>query len=214
MASTTPIRVAIIGLSSSAATGWASRAHLPYLLSPQGRSHFRIVALCNSSVEAAKRAIAHYKLDEEAGAAVKAYGNPAELAKDADVDLVVCTTRVDVHYDTIRDSVAAGRDVFVEWPLAGNIEQVRELVHLAKQHKDSTTVIGTQGRVSPPAEKVKELLKEGRIGKVLSSEFRAYGGLGGRDEQPSFLRYFADRSIGGNVYTIGFGHCEFGSWYL
>lgn len=52
-----PIRLGIIGLSSSAVTSWASGAHLPYLLSPRGLAKYKIVALCNSSVESAKSAI-------------------------------------------------------------------------------------------------------------------------------------------------------------
>ena len=105
-----PIRVGLIGLSASATTSWASRAHLPYLLSPRGQEKYLIVALCNSSVEAASKAIAAFGLPSE----TRAYGNPDDLAGDEDVDLVVCNTRVDRHYETILPSLAAGKSVFCE----------------------------------------------------------------------------------------------------
>ena len=118
-----PIKIALIGLSQSAKTSWASQGHLPYLLSDRGRERYKIVALLNSSEEAAKSAIKAYELPKH----VKAYGSPQALAMDLNVDLVVCTTRVDIHYDTIKPSVEAGKDVFAEWPLAENVRRATEL---------------------------------------------------------------------------------------
>ena len=74
-----PIRVGIIGLSSSATTSWASTAHLPYLSASNGK--YEITALCNSSKEAAEAAVAAYKLPPS----TKAYGDPQDLANDPDV---------------------------------------------------------------------------------------------------------------------------------
>ena len=196
-------RVGLIGLSSSAATSWASEAHLPYLLSPEGRSKFQIVALLNSSVKAGQAAIAHYKLPAE----TRAYGNPADIAADPDVDLVVCNTRVDVHAETIEASILAGKAVFCEWPLAPNSEVARALVAKARQagnlHK---TIVGLQGRVGPVALKIKEVIESGRIGKVLSAEVRAFGGTNDRNTLAKKLDYFLRREVGGNIYTIGVGH--------
>jgi predicted dehydrogenase len=196
-----PLRTAIIGLSSTAVTSWASSAHLPYLLSPRGRARFEIVALCNSSIDAARKAVQAYHLP----AATKVYGDPKTLAADPDIDLVVCCTRVDRHYETIRPSVEAGKAVFVEWPLAHNIEHVRELAALASLHH-ARSVVGIQGRYAPVVRQVAEVLQSGRVGKVLSSEFRAAGGSNDRNILPRGLAYFTQRDIGGNVFTIGFAH--------
>ena len=68
------------------------------------------------------------------------------------------------------------------------------------------SMVGLQGRVSPVALKVKEVLKQGRIGKVLSSDVRMFGTLVKRDAVWSFLRYFKDRTAGGNPVTIAFAH--------
>lgn len=200
-----PIRVAIIGLSSSASTSWASGAHLPYLLSSRGREKYQIVALLNSSVDAARAAIAHYGLDAKT---VKPYGDPNALAADSDVDLVVNCTRVDVHHPSILPSVQAGKNVFVEWPLADNVQRAKELAETVEKN-GAKSIVGLQGRVAPPVVKLRELLEEGVIGKVLSSEISGFGGTNDRSSLPPGLAYFTDRSVGGNVYTIGFGHCEF-----
>lgn len=196
-----PIRTALIGLSSSAKTSWASGAHLPYLLSPRGKERYNIVALLNSSVDAARAAIDTYAL----GPATKAYGSPEDLASDPDVDLVVCCTRVDLHYATVKPSIAAGKAVYVEWPLAHDIAHVRELAALAKE-KGVRSVIGLQNRLAPPVLKVKEVIASGRIGKILSVDVRAYGGVNSRDVIPKGIDYFLRREVGGNIFTIGFSH--------
>ena len=66
-----PIRVGIIGLSPGQ---WSANAHLPYLQSPN--SKFKIVAVCNSSVESAKKSIKDLKLKE----GTKTHGNPQGMA--------------------------------------------------------------------------------------------------------------------------------------
>ncbi|RFU74812.1 oxidoreductase family [Trichoderma arundinaceum] len=196
-----PIRTAIVGLSASAITSWASAAHLPYLLSARGREKYQIVALCNSSVEAAKRAIELFKLPPE----TKAYGDPQALADDKDVELVVVSTRVDVHYSTALPSAKAGKKVFVEWPLAHDVAHAKELVDAARAG-GGRTLVGHQGREAPPILKLRQLLEQGSIGKVLSSEIRATGGTNDRETLLSGLKYFTDRSVGGNIVTIGVGH--------
>ncbi|KAK5118569.1 hypothetical protein LTR85_008034 [Meristemomyces frigidus] len=196
-----PIRLALIGLSQAAKTSWAAEGHLPYLLSDRGRERYKITALLNSSEEAAQRAIDHYKL----GVDVKAYGSPEALASDPEIDLVACTTRVDVHYDTVKPSIEAGKDVFVEWPLAENVRRASELAHLAKD-KHVRTVVGLQARVAPALVKVKELVKAGTIGQVLSSEVRITTPFGGGDDISEGLGYFLDKRVGGNPVTIAFGH--------
>ena len=61
-----PIHIGIIGLSPGA---WAANAHLPYLQSPE--SKFKIVAVCNSSVESAAKSVKELRLP----GGVRTYGN-------------------------------------------------------------------------------------------------------------------------------------------
>lgn len=200
-----PIRIALIGLSQSAKTSWASEGHLPYLLSDRGRERYRIVALLNSSEDAARRAIESYGLD----AKVKAYGSPEALAVDSDVDLVVNTTRVDVHYSTIEPSVKAGKAVFVEWPLAENHRRAEALARYAQQ-RGSKTLVGLQARVAPATLKVKEVIQAGTIGRVVSSVVQAHTSRGGGLSISEGLAYFIDKKVGGNPMTIALGHSESG----
>lgn len=199
-----PLRVGIIGLSASAITSWAADAHLPGLLTPEGLERFTIVALCNSSEKAAKEAIRAYKLPQE----VKAYGDPQELAKDPNVDFVICNTRVDKHLATILPSIQANKHVYIEWPIAASKEEIQQLVDASKA-SSGKTLIGLQGRWAPPVTKVAEVIDSGAIGKVLSSNVTAFGGSRDREILPTGLKYFAQRHVGGNPITIGVGHGKF-----
>lgn len=162
-----------------------------------------IKALLNSSIEAAKRAIEYYRLPS----ATKAYSSPEKLAGDPDIDLVVCTTRVDIHYDTVKPSIEAGKALFVEWPLAENVTRAKELADLAKK-SGSPTLVGLQAQVAPAILKVKELLESGGLGKVLSSRAEAYSTYAERGRVSEGLGYFLDKKVGGNPIVIAFGHSK------
>lgn len=197
-----PIRIAIIGLSSSGSR-WAANAHLPYLLSPRGRERYEIVALCNSSIKAAQLAIQRYGLSPE----TKTYGSSEALAADDNVELVVCCTRVDRHHDSIMPSVRAGKSIYLEWPIAHDMHHTQEIVFAARE-RQSHTVVGLQGRYAPVIQELRQLVEQGRIGKVLSSELTAIGAADQPGVLPPTLKYFTEKALGGNLFTIFFGHCK------
>ncbi|CAD0097605.1 unnamed protein product [Aureobasidium mustum] len=197
-----PIRVGLIGLSTgSKSTSWASTAHLPYLLSEQGKAHYEIKALCNSSVESAKKSIEHYKLPGD----VKAYDSSADLANDKDIDLVVCIVGVEGHYKLLKPVVEAGKNVYTELPLASNMDQIRELVTLANK-KGVKTMFGSQGQSAPVVKVLQKIIADGKIGKVLSTQLSGCTGIGGGAAIPEGFKYIIQRKAGGNHATIFFLH--------
>jgi predicted dehydrogenase len=127
-----------------------------------------------------------------------------DLAADPAVDLVVCSVRVDRHFETVKPSLIAGKSVFVEWPLERNLEIAKEMAALAASH-NAKTMVGIQGSFSSVARKVSETIKSGKIGEVLSSTFFSSEGNGGKTEVKN-VRYFIDREVGGNVLSIRVGH--------
>ena len=129
------------------------------------------------------------------------------------IDLVVCNTRVDVHYEVIKPSLIKGKSVYCEWPLASNLTDAEELHALAKKH-NARTMIGLQGELAPVVLKVKSLIEEDKIGKVLSSTVVSAGGTRTRDTLPEGLKYFTEKKYGGNMVTIAIGHCEYFSALL
>lgn len=114
---------------------------------------------------------------------------------------------MDTHYETTAPSIRAGKHVFVEWPLAENLQRASELAEMA-QHKGVKTMIGLQGQKMPITTTVKSLIEDGKIGKVISSTLFASGGIYRRDAFPEGLKYFTEKRVGGNPVTIGYAHSE------
>ncbi|GJN74079.1 transcription regulator gal80 [Purpureocillium lilacinum] len=197
-----PIRVGIIGLSSSKHTGhagtWAASTHLPAL---QNLPEYEVVALANSTVESAKKSIAAHNLP----ATTKAYGTPEDIANDPDVDLVVVSVQVQKHYQLAKPALLAKKKVFVEWPLAVTIDEVEELAQLAKDI-NLKTAVGSQSRAAPAVQKLKEIVSSGQLGRIISSTVVASLGNIPTEVWPEELSYYLEASSGGNEYTIAFGH--------
>jgi len=190
-----PIRVGFLGLSAAGGS-WALKSHLPYLTST---SKYTITGVCNSSQESSQKAIDTHGLKE-----AKAYGSPAELAASDEVDLVVCSLRVDRHFDALKPAIAAGKDVFVEWPLASNSKDGKELLALAEE-KGVKTMIGLQGQMSPALHRVKDLLNEDAIGRVVSSSVNMAAALSTAETFEGY-EYLNFKEFGGNMMVIPFGH--------
>lgn len=201
------IGVGLIGLSSRAVPGntagfWAAAAHLPTILDSPS---YALTALCNSSLESAKRAIALHNLD---AGAVSAYGDPEALARDENVDVVVCSINVEKHYDAIKPAIVAGKMVICEWPLAANLQQMEELTRLAEA-KQLRTAVGLQGRFSDCVQTIKTLVteRESKIGRVLSSSMVVHSVML-ESSVPEGLEYFCKKDAGGNTLTIRTIHCK------
>jgi predicted dehydrogenase len=86
-----------------------------------------------------------------------------------DVDAVVIGTPDHLHCTQLIEAVRAGKDVYVEKPLAMNM---RELVRAYDAVKKSGRIVqvGTQMRSYPQATPLKEFLASGQLGKVLKVE--------------------------------------------
>ncbi|KAL8763475.1 MAG: hypothetical protein Q9194_007332 [Teloschistes cf. exilis] len=125
------------------------------------------------------------------------------MANDPNIDLVVSSIRVDRHGGSIIPSIKANKDVFVEWPIEANYEKAKELTDLVRQH-NVRNVVGLQGGYGAVATKVRSMIDNGDIGKVESSTFIGKARGGGIVSE--HISYFVDRKVGGNLFTIGFGH--------
>ncbi|KAG9693187.1 NAD-binding Rossmann fold oxidoreductase family protein, partial [Aureobasidium melanogenum] len=197
-----PIKIGLVGLStSSTATNWAVLAHLPYLQSDHGRNLYEIIALCNSSVESARKSVKHFGLAES----IKTYGSPEDLAADPDVELVVCVVGVKSHYDVCLPAVKAGKDVYTELPFATNMKQMQEL----KDEADRVgvrTIMGCQGQAHPAVHLIKKTIAQGKIGKPLNTTVSAVSGFPLDKPLPLSFRTLAERDGGANFATIWFLH--------
>ena len=95
----------------------------------------------------------------------------AKVAADYDevlasnVDGVVIATPAETHYELARQALEAGKDVFVEKPLALTYDQGAELVRLAEQRRQ-ILMVGHVLEYHPGIQRLLELVNTGRLGKV------------------------------------------------
>ncbi|MEQ9285431.1 MAG: bi-domain-containing oxidoreductase [Cyclobacteriaceae bacterium] len=87
-----------------------------------------------------------------------------EILKDEEVDLVMITTRHDSHAKMTLDCLEAGKHVFVEKPLALNIQDINEIEYKVAEVKKSV-VVGFNRRFSPHIQAIKKSLG-GNVGSV------------------------------------------------
>ncbi len=85
-----------------------------------------------------------------------------EILKDSDIDLVIVTTRHNLHAPMVIESLKAGKSVFVEKPLCLNSEQLSQITEAYNDApKSATLTVGFNRRFSPFAVKIKSLVGEG-----------------------------------------------------
>lgn len=78
-----------------------------------------------------------------------------QLVNNKDIKLVACATRHDTHAEYVTAALAAGKDVFVEKPLALTSEELRQ-VDATYQKSGGRLLVGFNRRFSPPLVKMKE----------------------------------------------------------
>ncbi len=116
---------------------------------------------------------AHYKYISSAGGlTAKALANKygfalsttdyAEVLNDSEVDLVMITTRHNLHATMTMEALRAGKHVFVEKPLALNNAELQAIIdtyqYTSANGKRPTITVGFNRRFSPFVQKAKQLL--------------------------------------------------------
>jgi predicted dehydrogenase len=200
-----PIRVGLIGLSSivpDPAAYTPGTWGLVHLSSLQASPHYEIVALCNSSLDAARRSIEHNKLDS---AKVKPYGSPEDLAADPDVDLVAVSVSVFKHYQLMKPALLAGKNVMVEYPVTPTLEETEELARIARE-TGAKTVVGAQARGDVVLRKLKELVESKVVGDVVSSIWIGHAPVSTAQGWPANLTVFLDNESAQSLVSIVLGH--------
>lgn len=85
-----------------------------------------------------------------------------EILNDNEVDLVIITTRHNLHAKMVLETLNAGKSVFVEKPLCLNSEELAAISEAYQKVKDSATLtVGFNRRFSPLAVKLKQQVGDG-----------------------------------------------------
>jgi len=94
------------------------------------------------------------------------------LLDDEKIDCVIISTRHNLHAELVIDSLKAGKDVFVEKPLALTYEGLKEIIKIWRKNKGKL-MVGFNRRFSPFSIKAKEWLGEGCSPMVINCRVNA-----------------------------------------
>lgn len=89
----------------------------------------------------------------------------SEVIADPEAEAVVLASPAEYHYQQAREALLAGKDVYVEKPLALNIENGEELIRMAEQ-QGKVLMVGHLLQYHPAVRKLQEIVAEGRLGKL------------------------------------------------
>ncbi|MCY0853771.1 Gfo/Idh/MocA family protein [Cupriavidus sp. D39] len=147
-----PLRVGIIGVGN-----WAKHGHLRVLdLLPQ----YSLDAVFSHRRDAAEAAARDYRIG-------RVESSVDALIESPDIDLVVVLNTAPQHAQTVRRVIAAGKDVYCEWPLTTTVSESEELLRLAGE-RSVRHVVGLQRRLAPHNRYVRELIAQGYVGTLRS----------------------------------------------
>ena len=153
---TKQLQVGVIG--ASAERGWAQISHLPAVRKLAGLELAAVASGSQSKADAAAKAFG----------AKAAYGDAKDLFRDPRIDIVAICVKVPDHRELVLGALAVGKHIYCEWPLGRNLAESEELAaaaHAAGVH----VAIGLQTRMNPAAQRARELIASGAIGRPLSA---------------------------------------------
>ena len=147
--------------------GCGRRGLLKELIQLKDSANIEIAAVCDTWRQKREKAAADVK--EFTGKEPLATAHLAEVLARPDIDAVIIGTPDHLHCAMLMEAIKAGKDVYIEKPLAMNM---KELVRAYDAVKRSGRIVqvGTQIRSYPNTAGAKKLLESGALGKILKVE--------------------------------------------
>ncbi|HVB86734.1 MAG TPA: Gfo/Idh/MocA family oxidoreductase [Candidatus Dormibacteraeota bacterium] len=131
---------------------------------------------------------------------VEACNSYDEVLARPDIAAVAIATPAAQHHAMVRAALIAGKDVFVEKPLALQLSEGEELVEIARQ-RQRVLMVGHLLYYHPAIRKLKELIRKGALGRV-EYVYSARLNFGKLRTEENILWSFAPHDISAILYKI------------
>ena len=126
----------------------------------------QLVAVCDTVLENAAELAAEYD-------AKMCLSIDDLLLKETELDIISICTPNGLHAEHAIKSLKAGMHVLCEKPLAIKTSDAHEMMETASQ-ADKKLYVVKQNRYNPPVEALRKLLKEDRLGNILSFQINCF----------------------------------------
>lgn len=188
------VRVGIVGFSDR-----CRGALIPAFLKHAQPLNFEIVAVSDIWSRRREEGAAYIeKLTNKRPVTVR---NNDELYDRKDVDAVIVATADFQHALHGVEAVRAGRDAYVEKPMANTMADARALRQAVKETK-KIVQIGTQRRSSPKYQNAYEYLKSGEFGDLVMAEMTWNVNQPGRWRRPKLVEELREQDTDWKRYLL------------
>jgi predicted dehydrogenase len=146
---------------------------------------------------------------------VKSFCDHKDLLKMGEIDAVVVSGPNALHASQTIDALNAGKHVLCEKPMAVSRDEAKAMIDAAKKN-NKYLMIGLNQRLMPPHVRAKEILKTGRLGKVLSfrTAFKHPGPEGWSVDAAKSWFFRKDQAFMGVTGDLGIHKADLMRWLL
>jgi len=149
---------------------------------------------------------------EYMGVSCPTFGDFEEMVATTKPDLVIVTTKDSTHHEFIIKGLDMGCDVLTEKPLTTDEDKCQAILD-AERRNNKNVIVGFNYRWSPYITKIKELLVNKEIGKIVSVDFHWY--LNTYHGASYFRRWHGLRQAGGSLWVHkSTHHFDLVNWWL
>lgn len=192
------LKVGIIGCGAI-----AQEHHLPYWRELEEEGRVVIAGLCDVIVE---RCEAEAKLCKGA----KVFSDYKKMLREEQFDIVDICTQNRLHAPMSISALEAGANVLVEKPIAMNTAEAKKMVETAKRYRRKL-MVAQHMRFEAGAEKVKEVVDKGTLGRIYTGEAKWLRRRG----IPGWGKFhIAKESRGGPLIDIGVHMIDLCYWLI
>ncbi|MDQ6675997.1 MAG: Gfo/Idh/MocA family oxidoreductase, partial [Acidobacteriota bacterium] len=153
------------GASDKVNLGWigtGSRGFYVMGRAYESKDLMEVVAVCDTY--AGNLAKAKDQVQTKGGNTPKTYVDYRELLADPNVDSVAISTPEHLHFAMAMAALKAGKNIYLEKPIAHTIEEGAQIVALAEK-TGKVVQVGTQNRSNKLYKRAKEMNEQGMLGE-------------------------------------------------
>jgi predicted dehydrogenase len=169
-------RVGLIG------TGWYGKVDLLRLIQV---APVEVVSLCDVDKQMLAEAAEIVSERQLSKKKPRTYSDYREMLKEKDLDIVLIATPDHWHALPMIAAAQAGADIYVQKPIGVDVLECQAMVAAARKY-GRVVQVGTQRRSTPHLFEARELIQEGRLGRIGLVETYCYGrrGISNPPDQP------------------------------
>jgi len=137
-----------------------------------------------------------------------------QLLEREDIHIISCCVPNSLHGQVALDAIRAGKHLYIDKPLAASLEEAERIVDADREADDGRTrQMAFNYRFVPALMRARQLLREGRLGRIYTFSFRYLHSTNADPARP--LHWKTDRSAGGGVLVdLGSHIIDLARWLL